>query len=156
MRIPTALASCGLAFAVVVGTAGSAAAFGHDHDRGHDHSRGHDRDARGHSRDHGRITTGNGNGSVQAFGNTHTGGNLSPQIGLVQGSFNKPCVALPVKADLGSLIGFIPVTAQDINVLSSPQNQQCAENSSQTKGDEALSHILSDNDVLSGNGTGNR
>jgi hypothetical protein len=163
MRTRTALASCGLAFAVVVGTAGSAAAFGHDldrgHDRGHDHSRGRDRDARDRdARDHGRITTGNGNGngSVQAFGDTHTGGNLSPQIGLVQGSLNKPCVALPVKANTATLTGATPISAQDINALSSPQDQQCTENSSQTKGDEALSHILSDIDFLSGNGTGNR
>ncbi|NUV44061.1 RdlA protein, partial [Streptomyces sp. KAI-26] len=44
---------------------------------------------------------------------------------------------------------------QDINVLSSPQNQQCTENSTQTKGDEALSHLLSDIPILSGNGAGN-
>jgi hypothetical protein len=155
MRTRTALASCGLAFAVVVGTAGSAAAFGHDLDRGHDRD-ARDRDARDHSRNHGRITTGNGNGSVQAFGDTHTGGNLSPQIGLVQGSLNKPCVALPVKANTATLTGATPISAQDINALSSPQDEQCAENSSQTKGDEALSHILSDIDFLSGNGTGNR
>ncbi|MFD9217941.1 RdlA protein, partial [Streptomyces sp. NPDC059544] len=41
------------------------------------------------------------------------------------------------------------------NVLSSPQSQQCTENSTQAKGDEALSHILSDIPVLSGNGEGN-
>ncbi|MEV6011821.1 rodlin [Streptomyces sp. NPDC051976] len=101
------------------------------------------------------TTTVNGNGSEQNYGNTHTGGTQSPQIGLVQGTLNKPCVGLPVKANVGSLIGLIPITAQDINVLSSPQNQQCAENSSQIKGDEPLSHILSDIPVLSGNGANN-
>jgi hypothetical protein len=102
------------------------------------------------------ATTVNGNGAEQAYGNTVTGGTESPEIGLVQGTLNKPCVGLPVKANVGSLIGFIPITAQDINVLSSPQNQQCAENSSQIKGDEPLSHILSNIPVLSGDGAGNR
>jgi len=102
------------------------------------------------------ATTVNGNGAQQAYGNTVTGGTQSPQIGLVQGTLNKPCVGLPVKANVGSLIGFIPITVQDINVLSSPQNQQCTENSSQIKGDEPLSHILSNIPVLSGNGAGNR
>lgn len=47
------------------------------------------------------------------------------------------------------------VTAQDVNVLSSPQNQQCTESSTQAKGDGALSHILDDIPVPSGNGNGN-
>jgi hypothetical protein len=101
------------------------------------------------------TTTVNGNGAEQAYGNTATGGTQSPQIGLVQGTLNKPCVGLPLKANVGSLIGLIPITAQDINVLSSPQNQQCTENSSQIKGDEPLSHILSNIPVLSGNGQAN-
>ncbi|CAG7650565.1 rodlin [Actinacidiphila bryophytorum] len=101
------------------------------------------------------TTTVNGNGAVQNYGNTVTSGTESPQIGLVQGTLNKPCVGLPVKANVGSLIGFIPVTVQDINVLSSPQNQQCAENSTQAKGDEPLSHIIDNIPVLSGNGVNN-
>ncbi|MGW2819571.1 rodlin [Streptomyces sp. NPDC001443] len=96
-----------------------------------------------------------GNGASQAFGNSATFGNMSPQLALVQGSLNKPCVGLPLKANVGSLIGGIPVALQDINVLSSPQNQQCVENSTQAKGDEPLSHILDDIPVLSGNGMGN-
>ena len=135
MRIRTALASCGLAFAVVAGAAGSAAALGDDH---------------------GGTTTVNGNGAVQADGNTVTGGDLSPQIGLMQGSLNRPCLALPTAANLGSLAGAAPIAVQDINVLSSPQNQQCTENSTQAKGDEPLSHILSNIPILSGNGAGNR
>ncbi|MYS19110.1 hypothetical protein GA0115240_10483 [Streptomyces sp. DvalAA-14] len=134
MRIRTALAACGLAAAAVAGTAGSAAALGND----------------------GSGTTSvNGNSSVQAYGNTSTGGSLSPQIGLVQGSLNKLCLGVPVKANVGSLIGLIPVTVQDVNVLANPQNQQCAENSTQAKGDEPLSHVLSNIPVLSGNGTSN-
>ncbi|EOT01771.1 hypothetical protein K530_22150 [Streptomyces noursei CCRC 11814] len=98
----------------------------------------------------------NGNGSKQFFGNSTTYGYMSPQIGLIQGSLNKPCIGLPAKANLGSLAGVVPVSVQDINVLSSPQNQQCTENSTQAKGDEPLSHILDDIPVLSANGVHNR
>ncbi|MEU0136223.1 rodlin [Streptomyces sp. NPDC006296] len=102
------------------------------------------------------TTSVNGNGADAAYGNSATKGDQSPQLSLVQGSLNKPCVALPVKANAGSLVGIlVPVAVQDVNVLSSPQNQQCADNSTQAKGDEALSHILSDIPVLSGNGAGN-
>jgi hypothetical protein len=127
MRTRTLLAACALAAAVLAGTAGAATAQS-------------------------GPTTVNGNGSSESFGNTTTGGNLSPQIGLVQGSLNKPCVAVPVNADLGSLVGLVPITVQDINVLNSSQNQQCAQNSSQIQGDGPLSHLLSDDAVLSGNG----
>jgi hypothetical protein len=133
MRTRRALAACGLAAAVVAAGAGTASAIGNDVG----------------------TTTVNGNGAGQAYGNTITGGKLSPQIGLVQGSLNKLCVGLPAKANVGSLIGLIPITVQDVNVLSSPQNQQCAEGSTQAKGDEALSHIADDIPVLSGNGIAN-
>ncbi|MFD6423685.1 rodlin [Streptomyces sp. NPDC060198] len=103
----------------------------------------------------GGTTSVNGNGATHSYGNAETNGDWSPQFGLVQGSLNKPCVGLPLKANLGSLIGAIPISVQDVNVLSSPQNQQCTENSTQAKGDEALSHILDDIPILSGNGTGN-
>jgi hypothetical protein len=101
------------------------------------------------------TTTANGNGAEQNYGNVYTGGYMSPQMSLIQGSLNKPCIALPLKGNVGSLIGAIPITVQDINVLSSPQNQQCTENSTQAKGDEPLSHILDNIPVLSGNGQGN-
>jgi hypothetical protein len=130
MRIRTALAACGLAAAVVAGTAGAAVAAPTDSP----------------------VTTVNGNGSSESLGNTTTGGNLSPQIGLVQGSLNKPCLALAGHADVGSLIGVIPVTVQDVHLLDSPQNQQCTQNSSQIQGDGPLSHILSGDALLSGNG----
>jgi len=104
----------------------------------------------------GGTTSVNGNGASQSFGNAVTKGDGSPQFDLVQGSLNKPCVALPVKANVGSLIGLVPITVQDVNVLSNPQNQQCTENSTQAKGDEPLSHILDGIPVLSGNGAGNR
>ncbi|WNI14139.1 rodlin [Actinacidiphila sp. ITFR-21] len=134
MRTRSALAACGLAAAVIAGGAGTASAIGNDQG----------------------TTTVNGNGATQAYGNTVTGGSLSPQIGLVQGSLNKLCLGAPIKANVGSLIGLIPITVQDVNVLASPQNQQCAENSTQSKGDEPLSHIADDIPVLSGNGAANR
>ncbi|GBQ00752.1 RdlA protein [Streptomyces spongiicola] len=101
------------------------------------------------------TTSASGVGASQVFGNSATYGNMSPQMALVQGSLNKPCIGLPAKLNAGSLVGLVPVAVQDVNVLSNPQNQQCVENSTQAKGDEPLSHILSDIPVLSGNGQGN-
>ncbi|MGW3649059.1 rodlin [Streptomyces sp. NPDC000878] len=103
----------------------------------------------------GGTTSTSGNGAIQKYGNSATYGNMSPQMALIQGSLNKPCIGLPAKVNAGSLVGLVPIAVQDINVLSAPQNQQCVENSTQAKGDEPLSHILSDIPVLSGNGVGN-
>ncbi|MFB7214788.1 rodlin [Streptomyces sp. NPDC056255] len=104
----------------------------------------------------GGTTSVNGNGAVSDFGNSVTTGDGSPQFQLVQGTLNKACVGLPVKANAGSLVGvLVPVAVQDVNVLASPQNQQCAENSTQAKGDEPLSHLVDDIPVLSGNGIAN-
>ncbi|MFJ1606738.1 rodlin [Streptomyces sp. NPDC088253] len=104
----------------------------------------------------GGTTSTSGNGAVQSFGNSATHGKMSPQMALIQGSLNKPCIGLPVKGNLGSLVGATPISLQDIPVLSAPQNQQCVENSTQAKGDEPLSHILDHIPVLSGNGVNNR
>ncbi|MFF1925333.1 rodlin [Streptomyces sp. NPDC058221] len=102
------------------------------------------------------TTSVNGNGAESSFGNSVTRGDGSPQAQLVQGSLNKLCVGAPVKANVGSLVGLlVPVAVQDVDVLSSPQNQQCADNSTQAKGDEALSHLVDDIPVLSGNGVAN-
>jgi hypothetical protein len=133
MRTRRALAACGLAAAVIVGGAGTASAIGNDEG----------------------TTTVDGNDATQAYGNTSTGGELSPQIGLVQGSLNKPCVGAPGKANVSALEGLGLINAQDVNVLANPQNQQCAENSTQSKGDEPLSHIADDLPLLSGNGVAN-
>jgi hypothetical protein len=97
------------------------------------------------------VNTVNGNGAAQIYGNQATYGTMSPQMSLIQGSLNKPCIALPAKANAQSLLALVNVGVQDIPVLSSPQTQQCTENSTQAKGDEALSHILSNIPVLSGN-----
>ncbi|MFF4096967.1 rodlin [Streptomyces sp. NPDC001834] len=105
--------------------------------------------------DDGGTASVNGNGASQWFGTAVTRGDGSPQVGLVQGSLNKPCVGLPLKANAGSPAGLVPVAVQETSVLSSSQNQLCTENSTQDKGDEPLSRILSDIPVLSGNGAGN-
>ncbi|MGW2476317.1 rodlin [Streptomyces sp. NPDC001665] len=104
----------------------------------------------------GGTTTLNGNGATSAYGNAETQGDGSPQAQLIQGSLNDLCLGVPVKVNAGSLIGLlVPITAQDINVLSNPQNQQCADNSTQAKGDEPLSHLVEDIPILSGNGVAN-
>ncbi|MEU6755143.1 rodlin [Streptomyces sp. NPDC046685] len=97
------------------------------------------------------VNTVNGNNAAQIYGNQATYGNMSPQMALIQGSFNKPCIALPAKANVQSILALVNVGVQDIPVLSSPQTQQCTENSTQAKGDEALSHILDNIPILSGN-----
>ncbi|MFF8189565.1 rodlin [Streptomyces bobili] len=101
------------------------------------------------------TTSASGNGAHEAFGNSVTKGDMSPQATLVQGSVNKLCVGLPAKLNLQSLVGAANIGVQDIPVLSAPQTQQCAENSTQAKGDEPLSHILNDISAVSGNGAGN-
>ncbi len=101
------------------------------------------------------TTTVNGNGATQTYGNIHTGGYNSPSFALIQGSFNKPCIALPAKVNLSTLPGLGALNVQDLNLLSSPQNQQCTENSTQSQGDEPLSHLLDNIPVLSGNGQNN-
>ncbi|MFF7972644.1 rodlin [Streptomyces sp. NPDC007905] len=100
--------------------------------------------------DHG-TTSLSGNEAQQSFGNSSTVGDQSPQLSLVQGSLNKPCVGLPAKVDAQSLVALANVGVQDIPVLSAPQNQQCVENSTQAKGDEPLSHVVDDISALSGN-----
>ncbi|NUO42340.1 MAG: RdlA protein [Streptomyces sp.] len=102
------------------------------------------------------TTSASGNGAHQSFGNSATYGNMSPQMALIQGSLNKPCIGLPAKANLQGIIGLAAVgVLQDVPILSAPQNQQCVENSTQAKGDEPLSHILDDISVLAGNGKDN-
>ncbi|MFD6974863.1 rodlin [Streptomyces sp. NPDC059979] len=97
------------------------------------------------------VSTVNGNHAAQVYGNQETHGKMSPQLSAIQGSLNKPCIALPAKVNAQGILQALTLGIQDVNVLSSPQNQQCAENSTQAKGDEALSHILSNIPVLSGN-----
>ncbi|GHC37400.1 rodlin [Streptomyces cinnamoneus] len=95
----------------------------------------------------------NANGAAQMYGNTYTSGYMSPQMGLINGSFNKPCIAIG-KVGLQGLLGAAPIGLQDVPILSS-QQQQCTENSVINDGDDPLSHILDDIPILSGNGSGN-
>ncbi|MFJ5547988.1 rodlin [Streptomyces sp. NPDC093225] len=102
------------------------------------------------------INTVNGNGAQQIYGNGKTEGVMSPQASLVQGTANKLCLGVPAKVNAQSVLAIIAnVGVQDIPVLSAPQVQQCAENSTQAKGDEPLSHIADNIPVLSGNGATN-
>ncbi|MFF0745773.1 rodlin [Streptomyces sp. NPDC004111] len=101
------------------------------------------------------TTSESGNGAEQHYGNAETAGDMSPQLAPVQGSLNNLCLGVPAKANATSLVGvLVPVGVQDIPVLSAPQNQQCAANSTQAKGDEPLSHLAQDFPILSGNGAG--
>ncbi|WP_128378799.1 rodlin [Streptomyces cavernae] len=90
------------------------------------------------------VNTTNDDSSQQSYGNLATHGNMSPQMALVQGSLNKPCVGVPAKAGAASLVGLVPVAVEDVPVLSPSSNQQCAENSTQIEGDDALSPLLDD------------
>ena len=92
----------------------------------------------------------NGNGATSAFGNSATKGDMSPQLSLVEGTLNKPC--LGVEDVNAAVINLVPI--QDVAVLSDDLNQQCADNSTQAKRDGALSHVLEDLSVLSANGEG--
>ncbi|MFE0803497.1 rodlin RdlA [Streptomyces sp. NPDC058812] len=89
----------------------------------------------------------NGNGASSSFGNSATDGDMSPQLSLVQGTLNKPCLGLE---DIN--IGVIAI--QDVPILSDDLAQQCADNSTQAKRDGAISHVLEDLAVLSANGEG--
>ncbi|MEV0263176.1 rodlin [Streptomyces sp. NPDC050617] len=96
----------------------------------------------------------NGNAAESAYGNTHTGGKQSPQMSLIQGTLNKPCVGIG-KLGVQSVVALVNVGLQDIPILTSQQQQQCADNSSIKDGDDQLSHILDEIPVLSGNGSAN-
>ena len=87
----------------------------------------------------------NGNGASSAFGNSSTKGDMSPQLSLVDGTLNKPCVGLE---DINvAALDVVPIP--DVPVLSDDMTQQCSDNSTQAKRDGALSHILEDLSVLS-------
>lgn len=97
------------------------------------------------------IASSNGDASSQVYGNTTTGGYMSPNMSLVNGSLNKPCIALPPQIDLQNVVGLVNVGIQDL--LTSKNQQVCTENSSQVDGDDPLSNI--DIPILSGIGAGN-
>ncbi|MFI1798326.1 rodlin [Streptomyces sp. NPDC020379] len=96
----------------------------------------------------------NGNAARTGYGNTKTGGVESPQMSLIQGTLNKPCLGIG-KLGVQSVLALINVGVQDVPILSSQQQQQCTDNSTINDGDDPLSHILDEIPVLSGNGSGN-
>ncbi|MFI5776251.1 rodlin [Nocardia sp. NPDC051570] len=96
----------------------------------------------------------NANGSKTGYGNTRTGGEESPQMSLIQGTLNKPCIGVG-KLGIQSVLALINVGVQDVPVLSSAQQQQCADNSTINDGDDPLSHVLDEIPILSGNGSAN-
>ncbi|MEV4921744.1 rodlin [Streptomyces roseoverticillatus] len=96
----------------------------------------------------------NANGAGQMYGNTWTGGYMSPQMGLINGSLNKPCIGIG-KLGAQGLVGAVPINLQDIPILSSQQQQSCTENSTINDGDDPLSHILDEIPIISGNGSWN-
>ncbi|MEU5179957.1 rodlin [Streptomyces longwoodensis] len=90
----------------------------------------------------------NGNGASSSFGNSATKGDMSPQLSLVEGTLNKPCLALE---DIQvPIVNIVPIN--DVPILSDDLDQQCSDNSTNAKRDGALSHILEDLSVLSANG----
>ncbi|MCA6093511.1 RdlA protein [Streptomyces sp. SCA3-4] len=96
----------------------------------------------------------NANGAKTGYGNTHTGGKESPQMSLIQGTLNKPCIGIG-KIGVQSLIALLNIGIQDIPILTSQQQQQCTDNSTINDGDDPLSHILDEIPIISGNGSGN-
>ncbi|MFD7238778.1 rodlin [Streptomyces syringium] len=96
----------------------------------------------------------NGNAAKTGYGNTKTGGKESPQMSLIQGTLNKPCLGIG-KIGVQSILALINIGVQDIPVLTSQQQQQCTDNSTISDGDDQLSHLISEIPVLSGNGSAN-
>ncbi|EME99067.1 RdlA protein [Streptomyces mobaraensis NBRC 13819 = DSM 40847] len=96
----------------------------------------------------------NANGAKTGYGNTKTGGKESPQMSLIQGTLNKPCIGLG-RANIQNIVALINIGLQDIPILSSEQEQQCTDNSSINDGDDPLSHLLDDIPIISGNGSAN-
>ncbi|GHG49873.1 rodlin [Streptomyces griseocarneus] len=96
----------------------------------------------------------NANGAKTGYGNTKTGGEESPQMSLIQGTLNKPCLGIG-KINLQGLLGAVPIDLQDIPILTSQQQQQCTDNSTINDGDDPLSHLLDEIPIISGNGSAN-
>ncbi|WP_059007143.1 rodlin [Streptomyces specialis] len=95
----------------------------------------------------GSAATVNGNGMKQVYGNTTTGGYMSPNISLVNGSFNDFC--LPIQ-EIQNVVNVIAIPIAD--VLNSEPDQICSDASTQVDGDDPLSRLLSDISLLSENG----
>ncbi|WP_308015439.1 rodlin [Streptomyces huiliensis] len=108
--------------------------------------------ATGHGHDSQDVA--NANGAKSGYGNTKTGGKESPQMSLIQGTLNKPCIGLG-RVNIQNILALLNVGLQDIPILSSEQEQVCTENSTINDGDDPLSHLLDDIPIISGNGSAN-
>jgi hypothetical protein len=75
-----------------------------------------------------------GDGSTQLYGNTTTGGYMSPNVALINGSLNKPCLTVP-----------IPIVE---DVLGSTNPLACTEGSTSVDSADPLSNLLSEVPLL--------
>ncbi|MFV8131133.1 rodlin [Streptomyces syringium] len=98
--------------------------------------------------------TANGDAARTGYGNTVTGGDRSPQISAVQGTLNKLCLGVG-KLGIQSVALLVNIGLQDIPVLTSQQQQQCADDSTVSDGDDQLSHLVEEIPLLTGNGSAN-
>lgn len=97
----------------------------------------------------------NANGAKSGYGDTATGGKESPQMSAIEGSLNKPCIALG-KLGLQSVIGILlNVGIEDVPIATSQQMQECTDNSVISDGDDQLSHIADGIALIAGNGAEN-
>ncbi|ARZ72099.1 RdlA protein [Streptomyces albireticuli] len=97
----------------------------------------------------------NGNGALTGYGNTATGGKMSPQMSAVSDSLNKLCIGVG-KLGVQSLALLINVGVQDVPILTSQQQQQCTDNSTISDGDDPLAHLLEEISLVAYNGSGNK
>ncbi|MEV4925893.1 rodlin [Streptomyces roseoverticillatus] len=96
----------------------------------------------------------NANGARTDSGATLTGGVMSPQTTAVQGTLNDLCIGVGKIGVQGLLLNNIGL--QDIPVLTSQEQQQCANGSVTGNGNNPLSHLAERISLLDHNGSGNR
>ncbi|HET9382122.1 MAG TPA: rodlin [Streptomyces sp.] len=72
--------------------------------------------------DNGTTAVG-GHGAARESGAPAAFGDPRPQTALLRGALRTPCVGLPARADVGSVVGLVPAAAlQDLPVPSGPPN----------------------------------
>ncbi|MET9290579.1 rodlin [Streptomyces sp. NPDC003077] len=96
----------------------------------------------------------NGLDNGQTWGNATTDGRMSPQNSLITNSLDKLCIGWD-DLNIGSVVGLIPITVQDIEILASEQHQTCAEENTESKEDDVLANFLRDVPLFSRNGSDN-
>ncbi len=98
----------------------------------------------------------NANGARTGFGETVTGGYMSPQTTAVQDSLNDLCIGVGKIGGQSVLPLLVNVGLQDVPVLTSQEQQQCTRGSVTANGNNPLSHIAERISLLDRNGSGNR